>query len=112
MPVVLLALLRGHLQPKWLPHQRSISLALACFSDHLFLLRKGVPAQWLSFDVGTESIVDPIDGREGVGRGYDVDFPAVFKAKVGKCADDAVHLGGRYLYDWDTVPFFGHNISE
>lgn len=48
----------------------------------MFLLRKGTPAQWLSFDVGTESIVDPIDEREGVGRGYDANFPAVFKAKV------------------------------
>eukprot|EP00904_Undaria_pinnatifida_P002310 jgi/Undpi1/1207/HiC_scaffold_106.g14121.m1 len=68
--------------PKWMPHQASISLAPACFSDHRFLLRKGVPEQWLSFVVGTESIVDPIDKREGVGRGYDVDFPAVFKAKM------------------------------
>ena len=84
-----------------------------CISDHLFLLRNGVPAQWLSFDVGTESIADPIDEREGVGRGYDVDFPAVFKAKVGKPADDAVHLGGHYLlYNRGTIPFFGQNISE
>ena len=80
-----------------MPHQRSIFLAPACFSDHRFLLWKGVPEQWLSFDVGTESIVDPIDKREGVGRGYDVDFPAVFKAKVRKPVDDAIHLG-TYLY--------------
>lgn len=70
------------LQPKWLPYQRSACPEYDSAADHLFLLRKGVPAQWLSFDVGTGSIVDPIDEREGVGRGYDADFPSVFKAKV------------------------------
>lgn len=46
--------------------------------------------------MGTESIVDPIDEREGIGRGYDVDFPAVFKAKVWK-PTDAAYISGFFV---------------
>lgn len=92
-------------QVTWLPCQETSrgpdSPSSSC-SDHLFLLRKGVPVGRISFNVAkTSDDVDKIISIEngnnnsensssrrnsipkiGVGRGYDASIPAVFKAKV------------------------------
>lgn len=51
-------------------------------TDHVFLLRKGVPVKRLSFDVKANSVPSPRQPLHPIGRGYDKNFPAVFKAKV------------------------------
>lgn len=83
----------------WRPHQaadatpssNSSNSTLEAFSDHMFLLRKGIPVQSTSFNVGAQSVGLGDNGctknnvneeHRDVGRGYDLTIPSVFKAKV------------------------------
>lgn len=73
------------------PSSNSSKSTLEAFSDHMFLLRKGIPVQSTSFNVGAQSVGFGDEGctnnnvneeHMDVGRGYDLTIPSVFKAKV------------------------------
>lgn len=82
-----------HQQPVWRPYQGftgSDRDMLGEGSDHLFLLRKGIPVHTLSFDVEAESISNMLAEPRRVGKGYDAGIPAVFKAKVPALQSDTI----------------------
>lgn len=69
----------------WKPYQGSAGANVAefaGFSDHFFLLRKGVPVRRLSFNADVQHAASQPGRSTEVGRGYDAGIPAVFKTKV------------------------------